>query len=391
LLSFLFLLFAPSSFLLPPSLVAQEQPARVVRVCAGGDFTLGTNLDTTWAKVGAKRLRKTFNLPDDPDSLVAPLLPLFADADIVLINVETAIGTGTATTKCGPKSKNCFAFRSPPATAMALRSLGDSNAVVIGNVANNHARDAGNEGVDTTVAYLNAARVLATGKDTLATPVILSDGSIVAVLGFYAGDMINDARQVGAVKRHVARAVETYGTVIVTAHIGAEGIGAQRTRPKTELFLSSKIDRGNPVAFADAAFAGGASLVVNHGPHVLRAAEWRDRRLVFHSLGNLLTYGPFSNGEPLNRAAVACADLDGRDVIGAQLRPTVQRAPGVVAPDPARRAAKLVDSLSALDFPRTGVRVNAWGEVLPADRPSTTPATRAAPTRAARPGRGARP
>jgi hypothetical protein len=276
--------------------------------------------------------------------------------------------------------------------ATALRSLGDSDAVVVGNVANNHARDAGNEGVDTTIAYLNAARVLATGKDTLATPVMLSDGSIVAILGFYAGDMINDARQVAAVKRHVARAVETYGTVIVTAHIGAEGIGAQRTRPRTELFLSSKIDRGNPVAFADAAFAGGASLVMNHGPHVLRAAEWREKRLVFHSLGNLLTYGPFSNGEPLNRGGVACADLVGRDVVRAEVRPTVQRAPGVIAFDSTRRAQKLIDSLSALDFPRTGVRVNSRGEVLPAERSTKTiPAPKAPPKRAAPQGRGARP
>ena len=354
-----------------------------MRICAGGDFTLGTNLDTTWAKLGAKRLRDNFQLSDDPDSLVAPLKPLFADADIVLINVETAIGTGPATTKCGPQSKNCYAFRGPIASAAALRSLGDSNAVVVGNVANNHARDAGNDGVDTTIRHLNDARVLATGKDTLATPVMLRDGGIVAIIGFYAGDMVNDARQVAAVRRHVARAVETYGTVIVTAHLGAEGIGAQRTRPRTELFLSSKIDRGNPVAFADAAFAGGASVVFNHGPHVLRAAEWRDKRLVFHSLGNLLTYGPFSNGEPLNRGAVACADLSGRDVVRAELRPTVQRAPGVIAFDSTRRAQKLIDSLSALDFPRTGVTVQRSGAVVPSERP-VAPPTKAPPRRPSR-------
>ena len=362
--------------------MAQEQAARTVRVCAGGDFTLGTNLDTTWAKLGAKRLRDNFQLSDDPDSLVAPLIPLFADADVVLINVETAIGTGPATTKCGPKSKNCYAFRGPPSSAAAIRSLGDSTAVVVGNVANNHARDAGDTGVDTTIAYLSAARVITTGRDTLATPIFLRDGTLLSVIGFYAGDMVNDARQVAAVKRHVARAVETYGTVIVTAHIGAEGIGAQRTRPRTELFLSSKINRGNPVAFADAAFAGGASVIFNHGPHVLRAAEWREKRLVFHSLGNLLTYGPFSNGEPLNRGAVACVDLSGSDVVGAEVRPTVQRAPGVVALDVTRRANKLIDSLSALDFPRTGVTVQRSGAVVRSERPvQRAPATKTAPRR----------
>ena len=39
----------------------------------------------------------------------------------------------------------------------------------------------------------------------------------------------------------------------------------QRTRDSTEMFLES-IDRGNPVAFATAAFDGGAALVIGQGP-----------------------------------------------------------------------------------------------------------------------------
>src|SRR5207302_1337531 len=164
----------------------------------------------------------------------------------------------------------------PPGAAEALRSIGDSNAVVLGNVANNHARDAGNEGVEITIAHLRRARVLVAGADTLATPVVLPGGGTIAVLGFYTSSETPDVRDLAAVRRHVARAVETYGTVIVTAHIGAEGVDAQRTRDSTEYFLESRIDRGNPVAFANAAFDAGATLVLGHGPHVLRAAEWRD-------------------------------------------------------------------------------------------------------------------
>ena len=85
---------------------------------------------------------------------MAPLRPLFADADLLILNVETAIGTGPARTKCGPRSKNCYAFRAGPSAAEALRSLGDSSAVVVGNVANNHARDAGDAGVDVTIEHL---------------------------------------------------------------------------------------------------------------------------------------------------------------------------------------------------------------------------------------------
>ena len=346
----------------------------IVRVCAGGDITLGTNLDTAWTKLGAQRLRANFGLSDDPWVLVAPLRPLFADADVVLLNVETAIGTGPARTKCGPRSRNCYAFRGPPASAPALRSLGDSAAVVIGNVANNHARDAGDIGVDSTIAHLRRAGILVTGADTIATPVVVRDSVTIGVLGFYTSDILTDARNSPAVYRHVKRAVDQYGTVVVTVHIGAEGIGAQRTRDSIEFFLESRINRGNPVAFARAAFDAGASLVVGHGPHVLRAAEWRDgEKLALYSLGNLLTYGPFNNAEPLNRGAVACVDIAGRSVVAADLRPTVQRAPGVVMSDGTRRALQLIDSLSVLDFPHTGARVNTWGELMrPAVRDPVT-------------------
>lgn len=343
-----------------------------IRICSGGDVTLGTNLDTAWMRRGAARLRAEHGVSGDPASLLAPLRSLFADADIVLINVETAIGIGPARTKCGPRSKNCYAFRSPPSAGAAIRSLGRADAFVVGNVANNHARDAGDVGVDSTIANLQRATVLVTGADTLATPIVLRDGVTVGILGFYAGDMVNDARNIAAVRRHVARAVEQYGTVVVNAHIGAEGISWQRVGDSTEFFLESRIDRGNPVAFGRAALDAGAALVIGHGPHVLRAGEWRDDRLTLYSLGNLVTYGPFNNVEPINRGAVACADLAGASVVGADLRPTVQIAPGVVTKDPAGRALRLVDSLSRLDFPVTGVRVDQWGELRRIAEPSDT-------------------
>ena len=331
-----------------------------LRLCAGGDVTLGTNLDTLWAKKAASMLRAEFRQSSAPDSLLAPLKPLFADADVILINVEGAIGTGYATRKCPKNALNCFAFRQPVSTARALRRLADT-ATVVGNVANNHSRDAGDDGFATSLAHLTRAGVLITGADTLATPVVTRRGDTIAVLGFYTSSDSPDARDLDAVRRHVQRAVDRWGTVIVTVHLGAEGPTAQRTRDSTELFLGT-IDRGNPVAFADAAFEGGATMVIGHGPHVLRAAEWRGDRLVLYSLGNLLTYGPFRLAEPMNRGAVACAEIDSvRHVRTAWLRPTMQLAPGVVRVDTTARAASLVDSLSALDFPVTGASIGLDG------------------------------
>ena len=341
-----------------------------VRVCAGGDVTFGTNLDPLWAKYAADTLGHFYGLNPDPDSLAPALRPFFGGADVVVVNVEGAIGAGPVPPKCGPRSVGCFAFRQPPNAAAALRRAVESTTVLVGNVANNHSRDAGDAGRDTTLAYLAAAGIRVTGADTLATPIPLASGDTIAILGFHTDTAAPDARDLAAVRRRVARAAARYGTVIVTMHLGAEGPSAQRTRNATERFM--KMDRGNPVGFASAALRGGATLVLGHGPHVLRAAEWRGDRLVIYSLGNLLTYGPFKLREPTNRGAVVCATIDSaRHISHAELRPTMQAWPGVLHADSSKRAWRLVDSLSALDFPRTGAEVDSTGSLKKRKRPAT--------------------
>jgi hypothetical protein len=350
---------------LPPA--RDDGPVRGgVRVCAGGDVTLGTNLDTAWAAAAALRTGRAVPALPEPAAALAPLAPLVAGADVVLLNVEGAIGDELPVpSKCESGEKGCFALRQPRAAAGALRGLAP-HARVVGNVANNHARDAGPAAFRRTVEHLRAAGLHVVGADTLAAVVATARGDTVALLGFSTSAR-PDARDLAAVRRHVARAARAHRRVVVTAHMGAEGAAAQRTRDTVERYYGEH--RGNPVAFGDAAVAAGASLVLLHGPHVLRAIEWRGRHLVAYSLGNLLTYGPFSFREPLARGAVLCASVD---ETGRARRPvlhaTRQRWPGTVAPDPARRAYRLVDSLGRLDFPGTAARVTRAGVVLPPPR-----------------------
>lgn len=349
--------------LLTPTPTPGRRATDVVRVCAGGDVTLGNNLDPAWAARAARNLVAQWGRRAEPEALLEPLRPLVAGADIVMLNVESAIGEGPAPGKCGPGSTSCYAFRSPRTAAPALRAVAP-DATVVGNIANNHARDAGPAGFVATREHLERAGVLVTGADTLATPVPTASGDTVAFIGFYTSSESPDARDTAAVRRHVARARRRWPLVVVSTHMGAEGVRAQRTRDAKEIFLG-RIDRGNPVAFARTAIDAGASVVFGHGPHVMRAAQWFDDRLAFHSLGNLVTYGPFSNGEPSNRGAIACVALSrGGAVQEATLRSTRQLAPGVVVPDEQHRAAALVDSLGRLDFPRSGARVRADGRIV---------------------------
>ncbi len=349
-----------------PRVAAQPVPSdsipELVRICAGGDVMLGNNLDTLWAGAAGARLGLTVPAFPDTDGLLAPLAPLVEDADVVLLNIEGAIGEGPAPSKCRPGSTACYAFRQPATVAGALARLAP-NAAVVGNVANNHAMDAGSDGFYSTARHLRAVAVAVTGADTLPTLILWGPRpDTVAVLGFSTFRAGPDARDLRAVRRHVARAFARYRRVLVSVHMGAEGRDAQRTPRQTETFLGE--DRGNPVAFARAAVESGAALVIGHGPHVLRALERRGDALIFYSLGNLLTYGPFNLSEPLNRGAIACAAVDpaGR-IDNAQLRSTLQRPPGRAEPDLSGRGAWLVDSLSRLDFPESAARVEADGRV----------------------------
>lgn len=322
--------------------------------CAGGDVMLGSNLDTAWARSAQAFTRSPTLLPD-PDALLQPLAQLLGDADVVLFNVEGAIGTGRAPAKCRPGSTTCYAFRQDPEVAAALRRSA-LHAQVAGNVANNHAMDAGAAGFAAMVHHLLQAGVHVVGADTQPAVLPLPDGDSVAVLGFSAFSAGPDARDLDTVRRLVARARARVRRVVVSLHIGAEGFEAQRTPDTIEVFLGE--DRGNPVAIAHAAVDAGATLVVGHGPHVLRAAEWRGDALIAYSLGNLLTYGPFSRVPPRDRGALLCAALapEGR-VAWAEIRSTRQVRPGLAFPDPEDRASILVDSLGRLDFPLTGATV----------------------------------
>jgi Bacterial capsule synthesis protein PGA_cap len=256
---------------------------------------------------------------------------------------------------------HCFVLRQPASAAVALRKLGDSATVVVANVANNHAHDAGDDGFVHSVHLLRVAGLLVTGADTIPSLAITKRGDTIAVLGFSAWSSPG-VGDLGAVQRIVAAAHARYGRVIVTAHMGAEGASAQRTGDSTEHYVGE--DRGNAVAFAHTAIDAGAWLVIGHGPHVLRAAEWRDSALAFYSLGNLVNYGPFNLAEPRNSGVVMCATLDSLGTPGhVTIESTTQVSEGIVRADSSGRARVLLDSLSGLDFPSTGVTVDSTSAV----------------------------
>jgi poly-gamma-glutamate synthesis protein (capsule biosynthesis protein) len=114
-----------------------------VRLMFGGDVMLGRTVREYIEKLG-------------PDYPLAPLTPLLRQADLVTVNLECAITSGTHQWTGEPKA---FYFGAPLEAAETLRDAG----VGLVSLANNHTLDFGVEGMSDTLRALGAIGVQYTG------------------------------------------------------------------------------------------------------------------------------------------------------------------------------------------------------------------------------------
>jgi hypothetical protein len=297
--------------------------------------------------------------PDDGAGFFADVVDVLA-ADLVMGNLEQPLTDDTGFEKCPEDSTACHAFRAPPSYAAHLRDGGFQ----LMNLANNHGNDFGPQGRENTRAALEAVGIAHTGERDQVTVVAAADVT-VAVVGFspYAWtNDLNDHAQAAAV---VARATEAADLVVVQVHMGAEGADATRVSPGPEEYYGE--NRGDPMTFARAVIDAGADLVVGHGPHVLRGLEFYQGKLIAYSLGNFAGGGGTLNAAGnLGLGAVLRVSLypDG-GFAGGQLVSTHMYEAGLPRLDPQQRGLELVREVTELDFPQTGARLGADGEITP--------------------------
>lgn len=279
-------------------------------------------------------------------------------ADAALGNLEGTLATG-GTSKCGPASTDCFAFRAPPSYARALRRSG----FTIMNLANNHALDYGEQGQAETIAALRHSGLRVTGRPG-DIAVVRTAGTKVAFVGFAPYPWAQSLLDLDAAADLVRRAGKQADVVVVTMHAGAEGSDHQHVKPGPETYLGEP--RGNVVAFAHAVVRAGADLVVGHGPHVLRGIEWYRGRVIAYSLGNFLGNGTLNVSGITGQTAIlrASLHLNGSWADG-KLVPVQLTAGGLPRADADKAALATVRRLSREDFGRNAVRVSPSGTLLP--------------------------
>src|SRR5215217_7145871 len=313
-----------------------------VRIRAVGDMMLGTTIPEG-------------NLPPDGGgSVIAGVLPLMQDADVTFANVEGPLCDNGKTTKCR-SSGNCYAFRSPTAYGQFFKDAG----VDLASTANNHSGDFGELCRRETEATLDALGIAWSGPPgSVAT--VDRNGLRIGMVAFHTSPSCNHLNNTATATALVRAAAAEHDIVIVSFHGGAEGGKALHVPNGREMFFGE--DRGDLRAFTHAVVDAGAHVVIGHGPHVVRGLEFYKGRLIAYSLGNFATYGRFNLKGPQGLGMVLEVELDSAgDFTAGRVLATKQVDKGIAVPDEKGAVIKLLQDLTAEDFPDSGARISEDG------------------------------
>ncbi|MCH8335356.1 MAG: CapA family protein [Proteobacteria bacterium] len=339
----------------PPAAVPAAKPARDltskrISIAAVGDMMLGTDYPEN-------------HLPDDDGvSFLAQLTPILAGADITFGNLEgVLLDDGEAGKKCSNPNA-CYLFRSPSRYVQHFVNAGFD----VLSLANNHARDFGEEGRLASMKTLAAAGIHHSGLEGDFASFTVNELDI-ALLAFAVTRNSNMMLDYNLAAKIVADHARHHDIVVVSFHGGAEGQNVTRLPFAEEEYFAEP--RGDVVRFARLMVDAGADLVVGHGPHVVRAMERYRNRLIAYSLGNFATYYGISVEGIKGIAPVLVATLDGEgNFVEGKIYSTIQLRPDGPSIDEENGALNLIRSLSIRDFMTPGIVFNPDGSLLPAPR-----------------------
>ena len=258
---------------------------------------------------------------DDPGTGLADLRPYLAQQDVAMVNLETAVTTR------GREMPKKFHFRAPPTAFDAL----DAAGVDVVTLANNHAVDYGEVGLQDTLAARADAPIPAVGlgrdaADAYGPAVLDVRGTKVAVLGatqvpdwtlatWPAGPSRPGVASAASPERLAAavRAVRRKADVVVVyLHWGTD----YTTCP-------NPLQKRTAAALA----AAGADVVVGAHAHRVQGAGWLGRTYVAYGLGNFVWWRRNSAADAAT--GVLTLGVRGRLVVSARWVPLVVSPDGV--------------------------------------------------------------
>ena len=241
-------------------------------------------------------------------ALLAPIEPILDQADIAVVNLETAVTNG------GSASAKTFTFRAPASAFEALHG----GSVDVASMANNHGMDFGEAGLRDSLAAARRYRfpVIGIGLDgkqayapyrqtvrgqriaILAATQVLDDHLIESWSAGPAKPGLASAKAVPRLLQEVRRARKSADTVVVFLHWGVELEGCPTSDQRT---------------LARQLVGAGADIVVGGHAHRLLGAGRMGKALVGYGLGNFVWYG---TSELSTQTGVLLVTATGRRIDG---------------------------------------------------------------------------
>ena len=341
--------------------VAPEAPSPAVET-----VEVKPSIRLTVAAVGDMMLCTDYpenHLPDDDGvGFLAAVAPILSSTDITFGNLEGVLVDGGEPGKRCKNPAACYRFRSPPRYVEHFVAAGFD----VMSLANNHARDFGEDGRLATMSTLAAAGIRHSGLEGDFAS-FESNGLKVALIAFAVTKNSNLLLEYDQSAQTISDNARTHDIVIVSFHGGAEGQDVMRLPFAEEEYYGEP--RGDVVKFSRMMVDAGADLVIGHGPHVVRAMERYKDRLIAYSLGNFATYYGISVDGIKGVAPILVATMDeeGRFIEG-HIHSTVQLRPDGPSVDENQKALNLIRDLSTRDFGQPSIDFLPDGRIVPVER-----------------------
>jgi len=318
-----------------------------VTIAGVGDIMTGTNFPN-----------QSYLPKDSGRYLWRAVKPILESADITFGNLEgTILDQGGDQKECN-NPKLCYLFRSPKYLAINFKESGFD----LMSVANNHANDFGKTGRLNTQRVLDSLEISHAGS--IDQPFVIQKIGYLKV-GFCAfapnrGTVsIHQYEKIKATLQHLDSLSDI---VIASFHAGAEGSKHQHVTRKREYYYGE--DRGNVYELAHLMVDYGADVVFGHGPHIVRALEVYNERMIAYSLGNFLTYGRFNLRGLAGEAPILEVKTDpmGKFLKGKihSFRQSYSYGP---RNDSNLSSIKTIQRLSLKDFPESPIIIDAKGNI----------------------------
>lgn len=284
---------------------------------------------------------------------------ILRSADLTVGNLEGTLCDGGQSTKgTGP---NSYSFRTPTSFAPRLKEVGFDYM----SMANNHANDFGQTGIESTEQCLREQGILFSGiEGRVEKCVIERGGKKIGLCAFGHNSYTLKHTDLTVVGRIVDALVKDCDLVIVSFHGGAEGRTQSHLPQGSETFLGE--NRGSLRQLAHFCIDHGADIVYGHGPHVVRAMEVYKGRFIAYSLGNFCTPYNVSLTGISGYAPIVKIKIDKRTgaFLNGQIYPFIQTRGIGPRTDHSGAVVNQLKQLSEADVPQSQAKINADGSII---------------------------